>query len=153
MIVRAYAGHHTASKTPETTDNPLRRRLLASATAALAAGAAIATTAAHGAPVASAGSAGDDAELLERHADMVAAQAQMEAMYSEEQEEAFIDASDEWWGAFQAAVDLPAKTPEGIRAKAHMAQMCQVTFRGSESCTRDNFLDSLLADLLRGAAA
>jgi hypothetical protein len=145
----------------DTIDNPLRRRLLAGATAALAAGAAIAT-AAQAAPVASPGGAGDDAELLECCADMEAAQARMDAMSgptrtilfrtSEEQEVAFMAEYDEWWGAFEDAVALPAKTPEGIRAKVRMAQLAQASFRGDSCVTRDDFISSLLADLGRATA-
>jgi hypothetical protein len=58
-----------------------RRGLLAGATAALAAGAAIAT-AAHGAPVASPAGAGDDAELIRLCAELDECEWQLEAVYA-----------------------------------------------------------------------
>lgn len=137
-----------------------RRRLLASATAVLAAGAAIAT-AARGAPVASLEAVGADAELMRLCADMEAAQAQIEAISgptrtvqfrtSEEQQEAFEAVHDEWWASFEAAIGLPAKTPDGIRAKAHMAQIAQNSLQGDSCETMYNFINSLLADLLGSA--
>lgn len=79
----------TGRTRPETIDNPLRRRLLAGATATLAAGAAIAT-AAHAAPVGSPEAAGDDAELIGLCERLVAWEARYDEIYTtiEDEDEA-----------------------------------------------------------------
>jgi hypothetical protein len=70
-----------------------------------------------------------------------------------EQQEAFEAAHDEWWSAFADAVDLPAKTPAGLRAKIRIAQLAQNTLQGDRCETMYNFINSLLADLSGRAAA
>lgn len=111
-----------------------RRGLLAGGTAALPAGAAIAT-AAHGASVASPSGAGDDAEILRLAHEFWALDAIVADWNAERvSEEVGEDAQDDQWECLDAMAAIRATTPEGIRTKA------------------DCFLHSLEVETSRGSA-
>jgi hypothetical protein len=105
---------------------PSRRGLLAAAASALVAGAAIAT-AAHGAPVASPGLAGDDAELISLCDRLVAIMAEEARIFATiedegEQERALEPTSHEYRAIEARLYDLGnPTTPAGLRAAAAAA--------------------------------
>lgn len=102
----------------DTIDNPQRRRLLASATAALAAGAAIATVA-HAAPVAAPGGAGGDAEIMRLAREFWKHDAIMDDWNAGRvSEEIGEEAQDDQWECLDDMTAIRATTPEGIRVKA-----------------------------------
>lgn len=110
------------------------RRLLASATAALAAGAAVATTA-HATAVASPGGAGDHAELIRLCARQDEAWELVRAIQSErlptgtprgitlcskDKEDRLSDADAEYLALVEEIAKTPATTDAGLRAKAQV---------------------------------
>ena len=109
---------------------PSRRGLLTGATAALLSSAAIAT-AAHAAPVASPGGAGDDAELIRLVSAMARGQEALDAISAEIDRDGFRDdqdaridvALDVHWSAARKVVDLAATTPAGRIAKAEAMRL------------------------------
>jgi hypothetical protein len=120
---------------------PSRRRLLASATAALAAGAAIAA-AAHSAPVATPDGAVDDAEvdaeLLALCIAFMAEHAIIEAWNAGDLSEAVGEAAnDRWWALVRKIEGIPAWTWEGVRAKARVADKALWALGESENAVDD----------------
>lgn len=135
----------------DTIDNPHRRRLLATATAALAAGAAIAT-AARGAPVASPEGAGDDAEILRLARAFWAHNAVMDDWNADRVSwEVGEAAQDQWWECLEEMADIRATTPEGIQAKARCLLRSLKTV--DSGGTADDCVREFLADLAGGAVA
>jgi hypothetical protein len=153
-----------------TVENPLRRRLLAGATAALAAGAAIATTA-RAAPVALSAGAGDDAELIALVMAMSRGQEASDAINAEidrrgyrgDEDSKMEVVDDVYWSAADRVVNLAATTPAGRIAKARAMELtllrCVCVRLGD---TLDNIADyefqdrmalSLARDVLAGEAA
>ena len=139
-------------------DNPSRRRLLAGATAALAAGAAIAT-AARGAPVVSPGA--DDA-LIDACQAFIAWEERVLALYTgatrieddDEREAALVPLEAQQRPLVDLIVATPAVTPEGARAKAAALVAWAPDYMKPESgCWDYRLLASLLADLTGRAAA
>jgi hypothetical protein len=115
-------------------DIPSRRRLLAGATAALAAGALIATGA-RAAPVASPATSGDDDELIRLRACQDEAWALAVAIMDEgeklplgitpqskDQEQRLSDAENQYLHLIEQIAETPATTPAGLRAKAQVMQ-------------------------------
>ena len=101
-----------------TVENPLRRRLLAGATAALAAGAAIAVTA-RAAPVASPGGASDDAELIrlcDEAQRLEARVCEIDRYGTSEEDCAAVTTA--WDTIHKAIAGTPAMTLIGLQAKA-----------------------------------
>jgi len=118
-----------------TTPNPSRRAILAGSTAALLAGAAIAT-AAHGAPVAL---PSDDAALLRLHQELVAQTAVVQAWNDDKISEAEGEAADRhWWEIVNAMWGIKPTTPAGAAAKAAAAHLV-LTFSHYSSGTSDDF--------------
>src|SRR5579859_1149978 len=96
-----------------------RRRLLAGATAALAAGAATIVTTAHAAPVASPKGAGDDAELIRVCQRFAEKEMEDWYRYVTEPDETADDLDDTPdWDSLHWITATPARTPEGWHAKA-----------------------------------
>jgi hypothetical protein len=131
---------HTTAPLSGAPKNCVRRRLLAGATAVLAAGAAIATTA-RAAPVAPAEAAGGDAELI-----------RLCTEYHRQHDVAYAPTCDGWEDALDATWELtdeiaviPATTEEGRRAKAAVAaRLFAVEDRGDTDC---QFVQAILRDL------
>jgi hypothetical protein len=109
-----------------TTRPPSRRGLLTGGTAALLAGAAIATVA-HEPAVAASGAPGPDAELLRLLAALTAAHdaiARSNELEDDTDYEAAVDAALEaWWPLAEQIRATPAKTLPGLRAKADALRM------------------------------
>jgi hypothetical protein len=100
-------------------DSPLRRRLLASATAALAAGAAIGT-AARAAPVAS---PGGDAELIRLCDEAQRLEARVwEIDRRGTSEEDCTAVTTAWDRVYLTIAGIRATTPAGLQAKARVVQ-------------------------------
>lgn len=127
------------------------RRLLAGATAALAAGAAIATTA-RGAPVASPGSAGDDAEILRLADEFWIHDAVMDDWNADRVSWAVGEAAqDEWRECLEEMADIRATKPEGVQAKARCLLRSLKTV--DSGGTADDCVREFLADLAGSAVA
>ena len=135
---------------PDTIDNPLRRRLLAGATAAIATGAAIAT-AAHAAPVASPENAGADAELIAACHRFLATDAELHTLHGEDFEDDGRGAHvlDIWYAHLERLTAIQAQTPAGIHAKARSAFVAlQSTEPGMGLQREEAAALAALADLL-----
>jgi hypothetical protein len=142
-----------ADRLHSTTARAMQRRgILVGGTAALLAGAAIAT-AAHAAPVASPGATGDDAEIMRLAKEFWIHDAVMDDWNADRvPEEVGEDAQDRWWDCLEAMTDIRAATPEGIRIKAQ----CMLEALGSASYstgTADDCVREFLADLAGRTAA
>jgi hypothetical protein len=110
---------------------PSRRRLFASLSATLLAGAAIAT-AARGAPgAAMQASGGDDAELIALCAEFHHQHAAAIATPIDD-DDALTAALDERWKISDEIRDIAATTDAGRRAKAHVALVLMVENEGAE---------------------
>ena len=130
---------------------PSRRGLLARGTAALLTGAVI-TTAARGAPVASPGSAGDDAEILRLADEFWIHDAVMDDWNADRVSwEVGEAAQDEWWECLEEMADIRATTPEGIQAKARCLLRSLKTV--DSGGTADDCVREFLADLAGSAVA
>jgi hypothetical protein len=165
----------TGRTRPDTIDNPLRRRLLAGGTAALLTGAAIATTA-RSAP----GAACDDAELLRLCRALVAQALAIDAISNEpeydqpdiitpqsiDHEERLAAADSVWFRLTEKITDIPARTPEGVQAKAgamlnvldrvvliNIGSTLDDVATGDEGEIEDRMALSLARDVLAGRAA
>ena len=131
---------------------PSRRGLLAAAASALVAGAAIAT-AAHGAPVASPGLAGADAELLALYRSFLAEHATVTAWNAGRVPEEIGEAAhDRWWACVDALLEIPAHTPAGLAAKAAVA-LCAVNDVEDPRNGADELARVVLAEIAGSAAA
>ena len=134
---------------------PSRRGLLAGGTAALLAGAAIAT-AAHGASVASPGGAGDDAELIAVCQDFHAADAVVAALDASDAEDDAIaePVHERWYSALERLTAIQAQTPAGTNAKAHAAYVALKSTEPGMGLQREEAAAlAALADLLERASA
>jgi hypothetical protein len=83
------------------------------------------------------------AEMEERQADVVrinrasgASDAELDAVL------------DDWWGTVEDITDTPARTPEGVRAKAGAVRTAIVGTYGDRSPKVTDLLASLLSDML-----
>lgn len=131
-------------------DNPLRRRLLAGATAALTAGAAAVTTA-WGFPGASPEAAGDDAKVLRLAREFWVHDAVMDDWNAHRVSwEVGEPAQDRWWECLEEMAALRATTPEGVGTKAR----CMLhALEGEESSGKaEDCVREFLADLAGRAA-
>ncbi|HUB48361.1 MAG TPA: hypothetical protein VMB73_25575 [Acetobacteraceae bacterium] len=133
----------------DTPDNPSRRAILVGSTAALLAGAAIAT-AAHGAPVAP--PAGDDAELLALRRSFLVEHDTVTAWNADRVTEEIGEAAhDRWWECVEAMTDIPATTTAGLRAKAEVALLAY-EFAGGQGGPDEDLIRSALRDAIAGRA-
>jgi hypothetical protein len=58
------------------------------------------------------------------------------------------DAMDDWWATVDVITDTPAKTPEGVRAKAGAVRTAVVGSFGDAAPQITYILASLLSDML-----
>jgi len=138
-------GRTRANTIPE---NPSRRAILAGSTAALLAGAAIAT----GARGASVASAGDDAELLALHRSFLAEHDTVMAWNADRVTEEIGEAAhDRWWECAEAMTDIPATTTAGLRAKAEVALLAY-ELAGGQGGPDEDLIRSVLRDAMAGRA-
>jgi hypothetical protein len=96
-----------------------------------------------------------DAELLRLCAAFQASNQQLiriekaTPITSDLDDDGFDEENDRWWAALRGAIDIPAKTPQGLRAKAALHEPAS---RNASDVLAD-LGQSLARDILRGVVA